>query len=152
MEVTADGEEVMGAQELRDLPRDLIRIGSHSAHHPHMANLADAEALAEFRDSKAALEDVMGETVDLFAYPHGNRSPRTDDLAAQAGYRHVFSVVPEAIPAGRTAVLRGRDPTYPTDPMWVFRMKVQGAFGWIPVASRLKRRLTGRSRGSRLEG
>lgn len=152
MEAAADGEEVMSAAELRSLPKDLIRIGSHSAHHPHMSRIPEDEALVEFRESRAALEDVMGEAVDLFAYPHGNRSERTDELAAEAGYRHVFSVVPEAIPEGRTAILRGRDPTYPTDPMWVFRMKVQGAFGWIPVASRMKRRLTGRSRGSRLEG
>lgn len=74
---------------------DLIDIGAHTVNHPILARLDDAEAEREIRDSKLHLEEMLGESVELFAYPNGK--PGTDYLpqhvkmVAAAGFRCAVS-------------------------------------------------------------
>lgn len=145
MEAAGDAEEVvMSAEELLGLPSDLIEIGSHSVSHPKLPQISDAEVTTELAQSRADLAKVMGKTVDTIAFPHGEHDERVLRIAQETGYRHVYGVVPETIEQGADRLLRGRTPVYPTDPLWLFAIKTQGACDWIPAASRMKRALMGR--------
>jgi peptidoglycan/xylan/chitin deacetylase (PgdA/CDA1 family) len=66
-------------------------IGSHTLSHPNMAQIAEAEALREFRDSRAILERELGAPVVHFSYPNPildpHWNPRTVELSGQCGYR-----------------------------------------------------------------
>ena len=72
--------------ELRDLERRGIAIGSHTVTHADLATLSDARALAELRQSRAALEAQLGHPVQWFSYPHDDFNARVVALVRAAGY------------------------------------------------------------------
>src|SRR5205085_11695595 len=55
--------------DLRSLERRGIAIGSHTVTHTELTLEDDRQALAELRDSRAALERHLGHPVQWFAYP-----------------------------------------------------------------------------------
>lgn len=78
---------LMSAQQLRQLRSAQVEIGSHTVNHPRLSQLGATEAMREIADSKAALEQSLGEAVDFFAYPYGDYNPAVRDAVAQAGYQ-----------------------------------------------------------------
>lgn len=90
------GKLMLSSDQLRQLHQsDLIDIGAHTVNHPILARLDDAAAEAEIRASKAQLEYLLGESVELFAYPNGK--PGNDYLpqhvaqVQRAGFRYALS-------------------------------------------------------------
>lgn len=77
---------VLTASQVRTLRHLGMEVGSHTVSHRVLTSLAPAQAATELRDSKTALEQILGEPVTAFCYPKGrwNRTVRT--LAAEAGY------------------------------------------------------------------
>ena len=69
-------------------------LGSHGVTHRPLSVLSEADAVAEFRDSRARLEDWAGVPVLDFAFPGGNDSRRLRNLALEVGYRHVYTSEP----------------------------------------------------------
>lgn len=77
---------LMDAAAVRELRREGCEFGSHAATHPRLSRLSAEQQRAEIVDSKAALEDLLGEAVPHFCYPYGDYSLRARDLVAEAGY------------------------------------------------------------------
>lgn len=48
-----------------------MKIGGHTVTHPILARLDRQTALREIADGKARLEEIIGDRVDVFAYPSG---------------------------------------------------------------------------------
>ena len=134
-------ETVMTAGALRAIQSPLLRIGSHSVDHVQMAALALDEVARQAALSRSMLEEVCGKPVDEFAFPYGGLDDAAVQAVAAAGYRKAYSVMPERIDTGHAAILRGRTAVEPSDPDRLFRLKMNGAFCWMPLASRLKRSL-----------
>ena len=76
----------MGAAEVRALPGRGIDVQSHTVSHARLPTLARDAALTELRDSKRALEELLGAPVRAVAYPWGESSAEVERLAAEAGY------------------------------------------------------------------
>lgn len=72
--------------ELRELAAH-VEIGSHSAHHVDLTALSPGELERELVDSRADLQDVTGQPVDVLAYPFGRVNAAVEAAAAAAGYR-----------------------------------------------------------------
>ncbi len=53
--------DLMSAQRLREVHADGITIGSHTANHTKLRRASRVVLRQELRDSKAALEDILGE-------------------------------------------------------------------------------------------
>lgn len=146
MESHGDQQEiVMTAEEIIALPVDLISIGSHTISHPRLTMLPAAEVDAQLAESRASLETMLGRAVDTLAFPYGDHNASTVERARAAGYRHVYTVAPQAIAAGDITVSRGRTSADPSDSPALFALKTRGAFDWMPMASRLKAALKRRS-------
>lgn len=62
---------MMTSQQVRGLRREGMQIGAHTHNHPILARLEPGAARLEIARSKQALEDLLGEAVDMFAYPNG---------------------------------------------------------------------------------
>jgi peptidoglycan/xylan/chitin deacetylase (PgdA/CDA1 family) len=63
---------VMTAEQLRTLwQTGLVDFGSHTVDHARMSRLSPAALERQATDSKAALEDILGVRVTMFAYPYG---------------------------------------------------------------------------------
>ena len=76
--------------EVPDLARGgLLDIGAHTVTHPALAPLPVSRQRDEIQQSKATLEEVLGDRVTHFAYPHGMRSdysPETVAIVREAGF------------------------------------------------------------------
>ena len=142
METSGDREEVvMSGEEIAGLPTDHISIGSHTVDHPHLSQLAPDAAATQLQASRAALETLLGRTVDTLAFPYGDHDVYVVEQARAAGYRFVYTVAPQAVRAGAEQISRGRTSADPADSPRLFALKARGAFDWMPMASRAKRAL-----------
>ena len=65
-------EFMLALPELRALRGSGMEIGAHTRSHPILSSVDDDQAWAEISGGKADLEDILGEPVDVFAYPNGN--------------------------------------------------------------------------------
>ncbi|NVD96952.1 polysaccharide deacetylase family protein [Massilia sp. BJB1822] len=70
---------MMNTAQLHKLRDAGMGLGAHTVNHPILARLPAAQARQEIASGKAALEDLLGQPVPLFAYPNGK--PGEDYLA-----------------------------------------------------------------------
>jgi peptidoglycan/xylan/chitin deacetylase (PgdA/CDA1 family) len=81
--------------QLRDLHRRGHIIGSHSVSHPaRFSALRLDRILSEWRDSRYAISDLLGEEVTVASVPGGYYSSRVASAAAQAGFTALFTSEP----------------------------------------------------------
>lgn len=134
-------EEIMTAVELCSLPPDLVAFGSHSVTHTRFAALTAEERRRELVESKSRLEEILQRPVTMFSYPYGEGLPGDVELATAAGYDHVFTNVPGVASESRVPYEYGRVPASATDTPLEMILKLNGAYGWLPHAIRVKRAL-----------
>jgi peptidoglycan/xylan/chitin deacetylase (PgdA/CDA1 family) len=65
---------LMSWNELREIARGGVMLGSHTATHPYMTRLSAAQIDEELRASQCEIEDRTGQPVRAFAYPYGATS------------------------------------------------------------------------------
>jgi peptidoglycan/xylan/chitin deacetylase (PgdA/CDA1 family) len=109
------------AQILEMKKSGLIEVGSHSYSHMVMTrrgSMNDHDYLVfldhEIVESKKAIEDMLGLTLDTMAYPFGAYSFETNAIVKKAGFRAGFSVVPSYNTAGTDRFLLRRTIIYNT--------------------------------------
>jgi peptidoglycan/xylan/chitin deacetylase (PgdA/CDA1 family) len=86
----------MSWQQVIEVSQNNVEIGSHTVSHPILSKLEGQMLLGELSRSKRTLEQKIGATVDLLAYPVGGRAHFSPDVvrAAQAaGYGFGISYV-----------------------------------------------------------
>jgi peptidoglycan/xylan/chitin deacetylase (PgdA/CDA1 family) len=94
----ADREELetnrpfLSSAEIRRLHTEGWVIGSHSATHPDFTDLDSSRMEDEIVGSRHSLGQMIGSTVNLFAYPKGAYSTALCGAVRDAGYAVAFSV------------------------------------------------------------
>jgi len=86
----------MTPDHYRALRQAGMEIGSHTLNHaslPSLRRINFGAFLSELVDSKAYLEEEVGDTVDLLAYPNGAWDPATAEEVRKAGYRAAASTM-----------------------------------------------------------
>jgi peptidoglycan/xylan/chitin deacetylase (PgdA/CDA1 family) len=132
---------VAPAARLRQLPTDLISVGSHSVTHPYLARLSEMEAKRELCDSRVMLQDVIQRKISTFSFPYGNFNDRLVAWCREAGYQRVFTTRPGSAFQNANEFVTGRVPVDPTDWEVEFRLKLLGAYRWLPFAVSCKRKI-----------
>jgi peptidoglycan/xylan/chitin deacetylase (PgdA/CDA1 family) len=131
--------------EMRD--SGLVEFGAHSASHPRLSGLDNAEALSEIERSKRDCETLVGRAIRHFAYPFGDAAAAGDREAAICAELGFASAV----------TTEGR-PLFPADsarPFALPRLTFNGSLrpdlqldlllsGALPAARRQWQRLRGR--------
>jgi peptidoglycan/xylan/chitin deacetylase (PgdA/CDA1 family) len=86
---------MMNSEQLAMLNRSGMHIGAHTQSHPILASLTQQAARVEIKASKDILERILGESVDLFAYPNGkpeqDYTARDVQLVREAGFKAAVS-------------------------------------------------------------
>ena len=77
--------------QLKEMDKAGIEIESHTVTHRDLDTLSYDEQMAELKDSKAALEKLLGRPVDYVAYPEGKYNGNTIKAVAAAGYKMAFT-------------------------------------------------------------
>ena len=134
-------ERLLTSDELRFVQRTGGLIGSHSVTHRPLTELSRPEALAELTESRHVLEKILGRNVDSFALPYGAANADVLRLAAKAGYQRVYLSEPVNSRAGIDGPVYGRIGVAPSDWALEYRLKVLGAYQWLPVGIAIKRRI-----------
>lgn len=131
---------VVSATRLKLLHVDpLATIGSHCTTHRALETLCVAEANSELVDSKNDLERLLGVKIAFLSFPYGSFRAHHVKMAIDAGYERVFSTAPHE--CDPSAYVCGRVRVEPTDWPIEFRLKLAGAYRWLPVAYAMKRGL-----------
>ena len=133
---------VMTKDQLRELSSDLITIGSHTVTHPRLTLQKEDEARKELFESRKELEYILGHNVTLFSFPHGEYNHKLEDLAEQAGYRRVFTILPKLAFLEPKEYRTGRVHVTPNDWHLEFHLKLFGAYRWLPIVYILKRKMS----------
>jgi peptidoglycan/xylan/chitin deacetylase (PgdA/CDA1 family) len=76
---------------LQGLPPHVFRVGSHAQTHRFLNELPHDQVRCELATSKAVLENVTGREVDAVSVPNGAVDERVRQIAADVGYRFVFT-------------------------------------------------------------
>ena len=134
-------EKVMSLEQIQALPEELITIGSHTSTHPLLPAIAEKDALRELVESRIELEKILDRTIPLFSFPFGGFNERLVDLCRQAGYQRVFTTLPYFAFTNADEFVVGRVRVDPTDWPLEFRLKVAGAYRWLPRAFAWKRKI-----------
>jgi peptidoglycan/xylan/chitin deacetylase (PgdA/CDA1 family) len=73
----------LSREQLTQLVREGVTVGSHSATHANLTQLDDAALEAEIAHSQQALQGLLGIPVRAFAYPGGHRDRRVKTAVAR---------------------------------------------------------------------
>jgi len=80
--------------QVKQLHEAGMEIGSHSLSHPYSTTLSADQLLTEMQHSKDQIEQHIGTDVKSFAYPYGDYSRQTHQVARSAGYRYICTSKP----------------------------------------------------------
>lgn len=136
-----NGDLVMSAEQLRELPSDFVTIGSHTLTHPYLRKLDPVDARREICNSRTQLGDILGKEVSLFSFPYGDFNEELVQQCRDGGYDRVFTTLPHLVLAHSREFAVGRVRVDPTDWQLEFCLKVLGAYQWLPKAFAWKNRL-----------
>ena len=86
---------MMTRDQVRSLAAAGMAVGGHTRRHPILATLAPDAARAEIESGREDLESILGERVEVFAYPNGrpirDYRPEHVDMVKAAGFRYAVS-------------------------------------------------------------
>lgn len=134
--------KVMDETQLIELHKaENVIIGSHCISHRNITLLCHDEAGKEISQSKADLEKILGQKIVLLSFPHGAYNQQHVTMAREAGYERVFSILPSLAFLRSDEYETGRVRVDPDDWMLEFRLKICGAYRWLPMAFAAKKAL-----------
>ena len=134
-------EIVMTSEQIKNLDKDLVTIGSHCVSHSDLLFLDDKDAEKEILTSKEILEDILKAEINLLSFPHGAFSESHVQMARQAGYKQVFSILPTLAYPHKNKFVMGRVRVDPSDLPLEFRLKILGAYRWLLVIFNIKKKI-----------
>ncbi len=131
------GAEFMTWNELRELARYGISIGSHTVTHPKLDNLTRPEMENEIARSKQAIEDKLGQPVRSFSYPYAfpeHDRPFTTmlkRLLEKHGYTNGVSTIIGTAGRRHNHFFLPRLPVNSYDDPQLFEAKLRGSYNWL---------------------
>jgi peptidoglycan/xylan/chitin deacetylase (PgdA/CDA1 family) len=134
-------ERLASAERLQQLPAELISVGSHTLTHPRLPSLAEGNARRELSESRIKLEQLLARPVKTFSFPYGDFNAQLVEWCRDTGYERVFTTLPVIAFSDPEEFAVGRVSVEPTDWPLEFRLKLLGAYRWLPLAYKLKRTL-----------
>ena len=128
--------------EVRELHNDGIEFGSHTITHPQLSELDIAQVRTELEQSKAVIEDELGERIRSFSYPYAFPSADRSfvnafrDLLAEAGYACCATTELGRAKPGDDPCRLKRLPVNSFDDSALFQAKLEGGYDWLALPQR----------------
>lgn len=149
---SAAGGECLSWNEVREMRKAGIDFGSHTVTHPKLVELDWPRIRSELSDSKAEMEQQLGEPVTAFCYPYafpcGAKTfvAAFRDLLVDAGYACCATTVLGRVCAGDDPFSLKRLPANSLDDLALFQAKLDGNYDWLAGPQALFKKLTSRNR------
>lgn len=87
-------DRMLSSDQLREMHRQGMEIGSHTISHPDLTTLTEEELEHEIGQSKQQLEEIVNAPVVSFAYPYGRYHHKAVESVRKNGYSFACSVRP----------------------------------------------------------
>jgi peptidoglycan/xylan/chitin deacetylase (PgdA/CDA1 family) len=84
--------QLMPWPQVTKLAEQGVDFGAHSCTHPHLTAIATSQAEEEVVLSRKQLEDRLGMSIDVFAYPYGEYNLSIQEMAERAGFMAACTV------------------------------------------------------------
>src|SRR5438128_1017468 len=104
-------EPLLDTRQIAAMRAGRIEFGSHTRTHPALIALPPDRVLAELRDSRTALEQLLDEPVRVLCYPYGKQNAAVRALAREAGYE-------------AAVIARRRLNSHASDPLRLTRLRI----------------------------
>lgn len=91
LEVASTENDVLSWERLRQLAAEGVTLGAHTRNHPLLTQISLDEAVTEAVGSLADLENEIGDTLPIFAYPSGGHTKEIAEALKQAGFAFAFT-------------------------------------------------------------
>ena len=143
------GRECMTWSEVRELRKAGVEFGSHTVTHPKLYELEPARIREELEESKAVIENELGEAIGSFAYPYAFPSAdrafadRFAGLLKDAKYDLAVTTRVGRVGAGDGPFALKRLPINSTDDARLLRAKLEGAYDWLGIPQHISKLLAG---------
>jgi len=125
-------EKTMKAEELVLAAQNpLIKIGSHTLTHPDLAKIQPEKIRAELIESKQKLESLLDVCIEDIALPHGSYNETVLIIAQEAGYKNIYTLIPQKTDFGPQNPIIGRFSMSPNVWNIEFMMTCAGAYVWL---------------------
>jgi peptidoglycan/xylan/chitin deacetylase (PgdA/CDA1 family) len=134
-------EVLISKEQLMSLKHSNIVIGSHTVSHFHLARTNRDGLVRELMESRKCLEEILCRKIDLCSLPYGELDLQSSDEFVKAGYNRVFLNVPTYPASNTKKYFMGRISVTPDDWMFEYRLKLRGAYQWLPFASYFKKKV-----------
>lgn len=85
--------KVLSKSMLVELNKLGVEIGAHTMNHVKLTQTSRNDAINEVKNSKKALEQLLGESIHSFAYPHGDFNSEVIDIVKQAGFDNALTCI-----------------------------------------------------------
>jgi peptidoglycan/xylan/chitin deacetylase (PgdA/CDA1 family) len=90
--MTRPDYRTMSANELQELAsNNLFTIGAHTVTHPALAHYNADIQEKEINENRKFLQEITGREINLLAYPYGNYSIETIQMASDSGFNAAFT-------------------------------------------------------------
>jgi peptidoglycan/xylan/chitin deacetylase (PgdA/CDA1 family) len=132
-----ENETYMSWQQLREVHRHGIRVGSHTVSHPELQRMSPREIEYEVRQSKETIEDRLGQSIRSFSFPYAFpehdrrfRSMLRTFLEIH-GYEHGVTTILGTSSQRSDWFFLPRLPVNSFDDIRLFQAKLEGAYDWL---------------------
>jgi peptidoglycan/xylan/chitin deacetylase (PgdA/CDA1 family) len=131
------GKNCLTWSEIRELHKYGISFGSHTVTHPQLSTLDVHGVEAEIVNSKRAIEDNLGESVDSFAYPfafpeeNGSFVRMLRNVLVKSGYCQGVSTRIGTARSQEDRYFLRRLPMNSLDDVSLFSAKLHGGYDWL---------------------
>lgn len=132
-EIGAPVMQLLQLQQLKELTKSDVEIGSHSQTHPNMPQLTDEQRRKEVRGSISDLEAAGLHSPRFFAYPFGELNAQTAAAVREAGFAGAFGIEPRWLNRRSDPFNLPRVTILATDGRWRFRIKTTAPtiYSWL---------------------
>lgn len=135
--IVPSDRKFMSWSEIREVESSGIMIGSHTVSHPKLRNLKPRDVERELKDSKQAIENQLGRTINAFSYPYAFPEQdvvfqgRLREYVIAAGYGHGVTTVLGSVHETSDRYFLPRIPMNEHDDAKLFQAKLEGAYDWL---------------------
>jgi peptidoglycan/xylan/chitin deacetylase (PgdA/CDA1 family) len=124
----AKGADVLGWNQLRELARDGVNLGSHTRTHPIMTQISADRVRDEISGSQQDLQREIGLALPVFCYPNGDQNDGVTEILRAEHISLGFTVLPGENRLDSADLLRlNRTCIWPRTSLPVFWMRLQRA-------------------------
>jgi peptidoglycan/xylan/chitin deacetylase (PgdA/CDA1 family) len=122
--------EFLTLEQIAEMRAHNIEFGAHTVDHVPLTSVPAEAAREQVLRSKEQLEQILGEPVQHFCYPHGHFNATIESFVREAGFRSCCTENSGAVSNQADPLRLLRVGILGTDTQADFRLKVQGAYDW----------------------